>query len=170
MTFQAHDLHVLDGGDARPAELWYSSDDGRTYVPTEEDFRVLAPPPAGFDYQHARFSRSVREGVLHLVRGEDGSVERSEQLFSGESSYPSDLVLALCRPTARERLSQFLRYGRLLPRYRHDAAVCLALSCERCMNALAHRAGLLWGYRRGSEKWTRLNTRCGLCESGKDWP
>jgi hypothetical protein len=44
------------------------------------------------------------------------------------------------------------------------AMLLVGISCERCLNAMAHRAGLNWGYPKGSKAYRASNTRCELCD------
>ena len=92
----------------------------------------------------------------------------SRRVAGGTSSYPAALVLAMARPSVREIALSTIRYGwperaRELP----HAILIAANACERCMNALAHRYGLRWGYREGGEEWGRCNTVCRFCDH---WP
>ncbi len=49
-----------------------------------------------------------------------------------------------------------------------EAIIISASSCERCMNALAHKYGLDWGYEEGSEDWEKCGTSCRFCLGDKD--
>ncbi|MCX8132107.1 MAG: hypothetical protein N3I35_18660 [Clostridia bacterium] len=44
-----------------------------------------------------------------------------------------------------------------------EAIIIAATSCERCMNALAHKYGLNWGYEEYSEEWQKCGTSCIFC-------
>jgi hypothetical protein len=44
-----------------------------------------------------------------------------------------------------------------------EAIIIAATSCERCMNALAYKYGLEWGYAEGSDEWQRCGTSCQFC-------
>jgi hypothetical protein len=48
-----------------------------------------------------------------------------------------------------------------------EAIIISAISCERCMNALAYKYGLDWGYEEGREKWEKAGTSCQFCEKFK---
>lgn len=45
-----------------------------------------------------------------------------------------------------------------------EAILISATSCERCMNALAHKYGLDWGYEEYSEEWQKCGTSCQFCK------
>lgn len=93
----------------------------------------------------------------------------SRELMSGEASWPEDLVLAMMRPSEEELKKSVERYGspgRILEEM-DDAIIVAAESCERCLNSLAHRYGLDWGYPRDSKDWEEARTRCHLCEPPK---
>ena len=47
-----------------------------------------------------------------------------------------------------------------------EAIIISATSCERCMNSLAHKYGLDWGYEEYSEEWQKTGTSCSFCEEG----
>lgn len=92
--------------------------------------------------------------------------EGSRALIRGEAMYPSDLVLAMLRPSAAEIARQVLRYGvPALPFSSYDQAVLYAAkACEACLNALCHRYGVKDGYRKGSKEWKKAGTVCELCD------
>ena len=46
-----------------------------------------------------------------------------------------------------------------------EAILISANACERCMNALAHKYGLDWGYEEYGEEWNKAGTSCKYCES-----
>lgn len=131
--------------------LWYENALGERFVP---DPRLCGEDvPEGFIYQHFRHPFEVQESICT----NEGSVGR------GTQSYPGDLALALTRPSWREKFLQVLRYGRWRTRPFDEAIIRSACSCERCMNVLAHEAGLGWGYRWGSREYTRSRTVCEWC-------
>jgi hypothetical protein len=89
----------------------------------------------------------------------------SRELVRGDSSWPSDLVLAMSRPSTWERAKSFFRSWRLAELYPLDKSIIIASSsCERCMNALAYQYGLNWGYREHSKEWQQTNTQCDFCK------
>ena len=49
-----------------------------------------------------------------------------------------------------------------------EAIIIAATSCERCMNVLALKYGLNWGYEEGSEEWEKVGTSCQFCEDNVD--
>jgi hypothetical protein len=91
------------------------------------------------------------------------------EVAAGECSYPIDLSIALYRPSLMELLRAVMRYGRPGRRFRAEQAQLVAgRACARCMNALAHRYGLRWGYREGSAEWKRARTSCRFCINGEE--
>jgi hypothetical protein len=49
-----------------------------------------------------------------------------------------------------------------------ESILIAATSCERCMNSLAHKYGLNWGYPEYSEEWEKCGTTCRFCENAKE--
>ncbi len=145
--------------------IWYENDEGEYIPATTEPWQGA---PSGATIQVSRFPREVHTKWLRLK--DDGGCEL---IASATSSYSSDLVLAMCRPTLRDRTIQFLRYGSFAKTYDFEMAVLLAAeTCERCMNSLAHRHGLSWGYREFSDEWHLAGTTCHRCEHhgrGRFW-
>ena len=173
-----------------PPTLWYENDAGVKWVPPIG----VSIPPHGFKYQHSQFPNYLRHTVLKLVQRDevdncthpkddvvktygwiDGiegrecqrckgtqvksvdvewpekwDAEGSRDLFAGESGYQEDLVLAMAKD-GRYTLG--------------ESILLVANACERCMNSLAHKYGLKWGYPEKSEKWKKTNTQCDYCES-----
>lgn len=141
---------------ARAAEkLWYENALGDCFVPKLGESH-LAPEP--YIFQKSRFPAILRESTLLVRNG------RSTTVVATEFTYSSELVLALCRPLHREQEKQLARYGSVMLPLDFDHAVIAAVSCERCINALAHRAGLDWGYAVGSREWVEARTGCKLCQ------
>lgn len=172
--------------------LWYEDEKGNKFIPdftkNEPDF-----PPEEFRFQHARFPCTLRETVnmsviqkevdecdheqefVHKTGGwidgvegreckkccgtqvkkiEDAWPEKwdangSRQICAGESGWPEDLVLNMAK-SGDFKLS--------------EAIIVAATSCERCMNSLAHKYGLDWGYEEESEEWKESRTYCDFCE------
>ena len=173
--------------------LWYENEDGNKWAPDlEGGFPEL---PEGFVYQHSSFPNVLHHTVLKLtqrdevdkcphedlyvsptfgwvdgIEGRDCSMcggtqikstdedwpdvwdaDGSQTLMTMESGYPDDLVLCIANSG-----DWGLR----------DAILIVANSCERCMNALAHKYGLDWGYEEGSKEWKKSNTVCDFCREG----
>jgi hypothetical protein len=75
------------------------------------------------------------------------------QIAHGSSSVNEELVCAMIglkRKPGRLTLSA--------------AMLLVGISCERCLNAMAHRAGLKWGYPKGGKEWRASRTCCELCK------
>lgn len=144
--------------------LWYEDLEGN-YIPHDSNHLGR---PEGAQIQVSRFPFELTTNYLMLA--EDG---RSTKLASARSGYSSDLLFALARPSARERLRQVFRYGWFAPTYDPKLSVFLAAAtCERCTNTLAHRHGLSWGYSVDSDEWHLCGTSCQRCEHlgrGKFW-
>lgn len=136
-----------------PPQLWYENQEGKRWIPSQEQIHSMPVPPEGFIYQHSRFPRYLHDSIC-TDKGE---------IMRGSSGWPGDLVLALVRPTWRERIVAIARYGTPAPRYDLDEAIILATGCGGCVNRLAHRAGLMWGYRVGSAR-DRSRTSCEFCK------
>lgn len=142
--------------------LWYEDENGNNLESTQ-DWEI----PDGAEYQFYRPTNSLRTTVLRLTP------EGSKKVFESTSSYSSELVLALCRPSEEEKAKQVERYGKLADCFDFSYSVLLAAeTCERCLNSLAHRHGLNWGYEEGSDDWHAAGTTCTLCAHlgrGKFW-
>lgn len=87
----------------------------------------------------------------------------SRDVGSGSSSFPSDLVLAMTRPTPDEIHTAEQRGHTIVPVDFDVATILAATSCERCLNVLLYRHGCDDGYEEGSAEWQKANTRCDLC-------
>jgi hypothetical protein len=171
--------------------LWYENEAGEIFIP--EPAKLDEAIPEGFIYQHTQFPYVLRHTILRAVQKKDvescnhpekyiiqtfgwiegiegrecrkcyGTQTRkqgepwpekwdaygSRQIMSGESSWPEDLVLAMAM-TNEYTLSQ--------------AILIAANACERCMNTLAHKYDLKWGYPEGSEEWKKTRTSCQFCQ------
>ena len=170
--------------------LWYENEEGERYVPEMDHFE---PPPKGFIYQHTQFPTTLNHKVLRMiVRDEvdacqhpeehvrptggwiDGiegrecarcgghqtrntgqswpgkwSSDGAKDFMSGSGGWPQDLVLTMANSKDWSLA---------------EAIIIAANSCERCMNALAHKYGLEWGYPEHSEEWIKTNTQCDFCK------
>jgi hypothetical protein len=144
--------------------IWYEDEQGN-HVPHDPN---KFEHPEGAAYHISRFPTQLTTTYRRL--NEDGSSSKVCEMTAG---YQPDLVLAFCRPSLRNRFNQLRWYGSLAQVYEFDMAVFLAAeTCERCMNALAHRHGLAWGYREFSDEWHACGTTCQRCQHlgrGKFW-
>lgn len=94
----------------------------------------------------------------------------TRDFMSMESTWSTDLVLAMVRPSQEERQKAVERFGeppRLLEM--NDAIILAATSCERCLNALLWRYGLDDGYPPFGSGWDESNTKCDICETPGVW-
>lgn len=96
---------------------------------------------------HLCGGRQTKKRFAFWPRKWDGS--GSYETFSAGSSWSEDLVLAIVN-SSDYTLS--------------EAITIAARSCERCMNSLAHKYGLVWGYPEYSEEWRQCSTVCQFCE------
>ncbi|MHA2427141.1 MAG: hypothetical protein ACXADB_03825 [Candidatus Hermodarchaeia archaeon] len=89
----------------------------------------------------------------------------SREIFTGRSSWSSDIVLAMTRPSMKERIVSLCR-GHWNKVYALEQAIIIAAnSCERCINSLGYQYGLKWGYPEYSEEWGKANTVCDFCRA-----
>jgi len=156
-------VSIIGGMQSHPPTLWYEDHEGRRWVPPQGG--SLVDPPHGFCFMRVR-EVAMHETVHQLAAVADPDGEQSETrlLMRGTATYSPGLVLALVRPTLRERLRSLCRGYLRAPRHGlREAQLIAAVACERCANELAHRAGAAWGYRKGSDEWLRAGTRCELC-------
>lgn len=137
---------------ARLLEQLYYLDENMEPVPSPEPFGI----PKGARYQVSQFVCRLRTDYFDMVA--------NRRLASASMGYDAELVLAMVRPTWRERLVQLLRYGSFAPLFGYSMAVLkAAVCCERCGNSMRHRYGLGDGYRKGSAEWERCGTSCEQC-------
>lgn len=125
-----------------PQTLWYENKVGKRWVP--KFLSATSKPPNGFIYQRTRFPMYLHDSICKVGVGE---------IARGSSSINEELVAAMIglKPKAgRLKLSAVM--------------LLVGISCERCLNAMAHRAGLKWGYPKGGKQYRESNTRCELCE------
>ena len=108
------------------------------------------------------FPRECTEKV-YLVN-KSGHYGSGDVIASGGSSYPASLVLAMTRPSFKERLKSLFRTKKWLATVDFEQAVRHAGRCERCMNSLAWLYGLDWGYPPFKEEWEKSRTLCIVCK------
>ena len=170
--------------------LWYEDEKGNKIICSDEALNQRCPD--GAVYQVSQFPRMLRTTHLRLIFQNDvdkcnhpwkyivptygwvdGIVGReckkcggtqtkkkwhfwprkwdgygSREVFVGSSTWSESLALAIAN-SGDYTLS--------------EAIIIAARSCERCMNALAHKYGLDWGYEEHSEEWQRCGTSCQFC-------
>jgi hypothetical protein len=171
--------------------LWYEDKDGNEIVQSDEALNLGCPEGAVF--QVSQFPRMLRTTHLQLIAQEDvdkckhprkyikptygwidGIVGReckachgtqtkkkwhlwprkwdgygSREIIAFNSGWSEGLVLAMTN-SGDYTLS--------------EAIIIAARSCERCMNSLAYKYGLSWGYEEYSEEWQKCGTSCKFCE------
>lgn len=121
--------------------LWYENDKGEKFVPQNLDCPDDMPIDK-YPYQVSQFPTELKTTYLRCYDG------KSEEVAEGTSGWSEDLVLAMTN-SGDYSLS--------------ESILIAAQSCERCMNALAYKYGLDWGYPEGSEEWEKCGTSCDFC-------
>lgn len=104
---------------------------------------------------------------------EEWNSDGCRHLFSGTSSYPGELVLAMSRLSIKERFIAAKRGYFKLKIYPVSKAIRIAAdACERCLNSLLYMYGLDGGYKEFSDEWHKCGTECDFCKHlglGKYW-
>ena len=124
-----------------PETLWFETKSGRKIKATDRVYKTLSIPKFA-KYQVSQFPCQLTTTYLKLT--EDGS----ERIGTSNSSWSEDLVLAMAN-SKDYTLSQSI--------------LIAANACERCMNSLAHKYGINWGYSEYGEEWKKSNTCCEFC-------
>jgi hypothetical protein len=174
--------------------LWYENEAGERWIPDYNKPDGGITPPEGYIYQHSRFPCQVTDTILRMIvpsevencphadenvvrthgwiDGVEGreckmcggsqtknvsepwpekwDANGSRQFMSGTQSFSEDLALALVHT-----MNWSLR----------KAILVAALSCERCMNVLANKCGLPWGYAEDSDDYRKSGTQCEFCKA-----
>lgn len=130
---------------SRLLTLWYENEKGDKYIPDLKD-ALHNIPIDKYPYQVSQFPNVLRTTYLKCYD------DKSEEVASGESSWSEDLVLAIAN-TGEYSLS--------------EAILIVVQSCERCMNALAHKYNIGWGYPEHSKEWNKCGTSCEFCKEQK---
>lgn len=138
--------------------IWYEDSEGNIYKEEAKTLELSVPNVSGEITYHSCFPMDIHENVS-LIK--DNQFER---LFTGTSGCSRDLVLAMTRPSFKERLKSVFRTFKWMPVADIDQAMRHASRCERCMNALAYVYGLDWGYKPFSEEWHKSGTSCKVCK------
>ncbi len=111
------------------------------------------------------FTLSTQREVCFLSQHyERDSNGKTREVLSFRGTLDSDLILALTRPTAAERLrarTRGFKAGGYDFRY---ACLLASIACERCSNVLLYQHGTKHGYALHSEKWKDCPTQCEFCE------
>lgn len=174
--------------------LWYENEKGEKHVPTENQLKGNMSIPDGFLYQHSQFPTTLTHNVLRLtvmdevdscqhpeasIQQTDGWVDGVEgrecnkcggtQTKSKDQPWPkkwssngSRHVMTVNNGWSEDLVLAIANSGDWNLR---DAILVVANSCERCMNALAHKYGLKWGYPEFGDEWKKTGTSCEFCES-----
>jgi hypothetical protein len=118
----------------------------------------------GYEGQECRVCRGMRSREVTQPWGPfQGG--RSVPVAGGTQSGPVALMLAMSRPTLKERLKSLWRTWRWVPQHSLDNAILAAcVSCEKCMNILLWEYGCNDGYPEGSVEAQRCGTSCELCD------
>src|SRR6266481_559025 len=108
--------------------------------PTEE-----MPDIKDYPYAHMRMNAIIRDDIFKRDKtGDDGD----NIIGSRQRGFNGDLALSLAN-NSNLKLSEAIAF----------CATC----CERCMNLLANKLGLSWGYTPDSEDAKKVNTSCEVC-------
>jgi hypothetical protein len=169
---------------------WYENDADERWIPPE-DYNGDPPPPTGFFYQHSRFAWQVTHRILRLTQdNEVADCDHPEQHIrptggwidgirgrrcvacqgtqSGATGEPwpeewdaqgSEQIMAGNMGWSTEIVHELVKHGHDVA----DAILFSAIACERCMNVMAWRVGLPWGYRPDSEDAKKAGTTCEIC-------
>ena len=177
------------------AYIWYEDREGNKYFPTMEDNPSTIDP--NFCFQYSRFPFSLQTQVLYIVEPDvvancehleehiiinyennkmisrtcmncngkqfyindkwpdEWQSGHSIEYMTFNSSWSEDLAVAIYNNSKDYTLCQ--------------AIIIAANCCERCMNSLAHKYGLSWGYPEFSEEWKKVNTTCEFCKNEKQY-
>lgn len=170
--YEDKDGNRIEGGtefdEARPANAFYYSNispcvtDHHYRIANAEDVchckhprKYIKPTYGWIDKYKGREctlcggTQVKRKGLFHRwpKKWNSGSMK---EIFTGESSWNEDLVLAMAN-SGDYTLKQ--------------AMIVCSLACERCINVLAHKYGLDYGYEEFSEDWKKAHTSCQFCEN-----
>jgi len=100
--------------------------------------------PKKAKYWKTYSTRTIKEETYKInKKGE------SEKIIGFNSSYSPDLVMAIVKSGDYDYC---------------EAQIIASQSCERCMNALAYKYGLDWGYPEHSLEWYESRTECNFCK------
>lgn len=138
--------------------VWFEDADGRRWVPGDDSDRC----PPGFTVVHRRDPLVLQHEMYDRLAPEDLDAGDGVTV---ELAWDEELVSAMHRPNALERLRQLARHGRLAPTLPLEQAILVsAVACDACSEALAHEHGCSWGERRGSRRHQAHGTTCELCK------
>lgn len=135
--------------------LWYEDKEENRFPVCEDEIRGISKPPSvtSFPYCLARFPTSIVTTIYK--RRKDGSYGTVDRVGESSSSVPGDLAVLMVMASKK----QDGKFGMSLD----HALVIASTACERCMNILAHKHGLPWGYAEGSLAAEKCKTSCELC-------
>jgi len=110
------------------------------------------PWPSVEEYPFACVRNLLEVRTSMYNRRSDGLYGGTDLISVYNQSAPESLVLALALGANNQK------------KYNLSDAIAIAGNCcEGCMNVLADRYGLDWGYKEGSEEHLRCGTRCNIC-------
>ena len=166
--------------------LWFENAAGERWLPTAD----RTDPPAGFTRMlhesplvlHRETSTQAADGwrsdapllskgchpdlVLAMCRPsiQEANHALRRALMRRRLSEPAGHgVRAMAERIAQGTQASISRVE-LPPRYTLEQAILIAArSCERCVNALAHAYGLLWGYPEHGPEWKASIASCAFC-------
>lgn len=126
-----------------PKSLYFETDRGKKIYINDEDLKNINIPSIA-SYQISQFPCQLVTNYLKLKRN------GSELIATTTSTWPPDLVLAMTNSGDYS-----------LP----DSILICANTCERCLNSLAFKYHLKWGYSEYSEEWKKSKASCEFCYS-----
>lgn len=136
-------IHSLD-------TLYFETKKGKKIPYSKFDLMNNIFPPNA-TYMINRYPNNVVTTWLKLIRDENNKIIKSEQIATSNSSYPEDLVLAMAN-------SKDFTLG--------ESILICSESCTRCLNSLAYKYGMNWGFPEYSKQWWECNTICSFCRHG----
>jgi len=101
--------------------------------------------PKNAKYWRTYSTRTISDEIYKI-----GKIGDSKKVVGFNSSYSPDLVMAIVKSGDYDYC---------------EAQIIASQSCERCMNALAYKYGLDWGYPEYSLNWYETGTECDFCEN-----
>jgi hypothetical protein len=170
--------------------LWYEDKDENEIAQSDEALNQRCPEGAVF--QVSQFPRTLRTTHLQLIFQEDvdkckhprkyirptygwieGIVGRECKMCHGTQTkkkwhlwprkwdgYGSREIVAFNSGWSESLVLAMVNSGDYTL---SEAIIIAARCCERCMNALAYKYGLDWGYEEYSEEWQKCGTSCKFC-------
>lgn len=145
--------------------LWWAKED-HSILPANLTNHKDMPPVSDYPYAYCRFPLQIKTEIYR--RRADGGYGSDDRLAVFSATANESLVLAMATGGRRYPWWRILRPPRPTTIRLSDALIIASESCERCLNALAYRYGLDWGYPEYGDQWQACGTRCPMCEDDDD--